>query len=76
MTFDEALTVGFPIEWLPTDLTSDESKVSRCDDCGATIKVYSDARWRLTQHPIRCPACVEMLQREWGHTYFDAAYVS
>jgi len=73
MTFDEALSVGFPIEWLPTDLSVDESKISRCD-CGQIIKTYPDALWRLGVHPIRCRLCVEGLQLR-GHNYFDAAYV-
>jgi hypothetical protein len=74
MTREEAIKVGFPVEWLPTDLTVEESKINRCDNCHTIIMVAADARWRLECHPIRCDACAQELIRA-GHSRFESYFV-
>lgn len=73
MTRDEAIQIGFPIEWLPSDLTIEEACINRCDDCGRVIDTYPDARWRVQPTPCRCRTCAEK-QQKTGCTWFEARY--
>jgi len=75
MTRDEAKQIGFPLEWLPSNLTIEQAKQNHCDDCGALIEEHPDARWRLRLSPCRCVACAEwMIAR--GEDSWEAYYVT
>lgn len=56
-------------------MTLGEFITSRCDDCHEVIKVYDSADFRMKVHPIRCHACAQKLQDEYGESYYDSYYV-
>lgn len=75
MTRDEAIQIGFPVEWLPSDLSVAESKRNTCDDCGVLIEEHPDARWRLRLSPCRCESCANKIIAR-GETVYEAYYVT
>jgi hypothetical protein len=74
MTEEEAQKIGFPREWLPTDLTVEEALIERCDDCNGIIKKHDSAKWRLEIRPIRCAVCISILI-DRGFDPFEARFV-
>lgn len=74
MTEEEADQIGFPREWLPTDLTVEEAKINRCEVCGRIISRHPDARWRLSISPIRCKHCATIKRMITGRDWWQARY--